>query len=149
MKRLLSFSLLLLMVLSLIPAEGFAVEEKIVVTFEDGSYITECIECMQSRAAGSKTGTKSYKYYNEDDVICWKFAVNGTFTYTGSTSQCTASSCDVTVYTSEWYTVSKSSGKSGNTASASVTMGRKLLGVTVATIPVSLTLTCDNNGNLS
>ena len=56
---------------------------------------------------------------------------------------------NVTIYDSSWYTVSKSASKSGNTATGSVIMGDTANGVTVKRVPVSLTLTCDANGNLS
>ena len=67
----------------------------------------------------------------------------------GSKATCTSSSIDVTIYDSEWYVIVKSAGKSENIARGSVTIGKKLLGVTVSQHPVSLTLTCDANGNLS
>ena len=79
----------------------------------------------------------------------WKATLSGSFTYTGSSATCTSSSVDVTVYDSSWYTISKSSNKSGSKATASVTMGEKLAGVTVTKVPISLAMTCDKNGNLS
>lgn len=40
-------------------------------------------------------------------------------------------------------------GKSGNTATADLVMGRKFLGITVQKETLNMTLTCDANGNLS
>lgn len=39
--------------------------------------------------------------------------------------------------------------KSGAVASASVTMGQIVMGITVSQTSYQLTLTCDKNGNLS
>lgn len=151
MKRIISLCLLIVFFSTIIPTYGFAVNEEdgIVSYFEDGSYLVETIVEMQSRASGSKAGTKSTTYYSQDGTAQWKVTLTGTFTYTGASATCTGSSCNVTIYNSEWYTISKNATKSGNTASASVTMGKKLLGVTVSQIPANISLKCDANGNLS
>ena len=102
-----------------------------------------------SRSSGTKSGRATYNYYDSNGARGWTAVLNGTFTYTGSSATCTASNCNITIYDSAWYTVSKSASKSGNSATAAVTMGKKLLGVTVTRVPVDLILTCDANGNLS
>lgn len=121
------------------------------VYFDDGSYMT--VEVTRAvRASGSVTGSKPYTYYNSSynssGVVQWQAVLTGSFTYTGSSATCTASSVDVTVYDSAWKVISKSASKSENTATASVSM-RKVVGVTVMTVPVSMSLSCDANGNLS
>ena len=117
--------------------------------FEDGSYLKESIQVYEMRASGTKTGSKTQSYYDSNGNLDWKAVLTGTFTYTGASSECTSSICNVTIYDSEWYTVSKSATKSGNTASASVTMGQKLLGVTISKKTTTINLACDANGNLS
>lgn len=151
MKRVMTYILLLALFSSLLPINGYAAnyEERIVTVFEDGSYLTATVIEMQSRASGTKTGSKVSNYYAEDGTLLWRATLTGTFTYTGSGSTCTSSSCSVNIYNSAWYTISKSATKSGNTAYASVTMGKKLLGLTVSQIPASISLKCDANGNLS
>ena len=126
-----------------------ASDEVCVWYFDDGSYITETFSIIRSRASGSITGTKTRNYYDSEGTLDWKVDLTGSFTYTGTSATCTSSTCNVTIYGSSWYTVSKSSGKSGNTATASATMGEKLLGVTVRQVPVSLSISCDKDGNLS
>lgn len=138
------------MLISVVPVHGQAVEQEVnVIHFDDGSYIVETIDIAQSRASGTKTGTKSQTYYGSAGDSEWKAVLTGTFTYTGSSATCTSSSVDVTIYDSAWYVISKSASKSGNSANASVTMGEKLLGVTVTKVPTELSLQCDVNGNLS
>lgn len=126
-----------------------ASDEVCVWYFDDGSYITETFSIIRSRASGSITGTKTRNYYDSEGTLDWKIDITGSFTYTGTSAACTSSTCNVTIYDSSWYTVSKSSGKSGNTATASATMGEKILGVTVRQVPVSLSISCDKDGNLS
>ena len=126
-----------------------ASDEVCVWYFDDGSYITETFLIVQSRALGSITGTKTRNYYDSEGALDWKVVLTGSYSYTGSNATCTSSTCNVTIYDSSWYTVSKSSSKSGNTATASATMGEKLLGVTVRQVPVSLSISCDKDGNLS
>lgn len=152
MKRGIAVILLAVLFLTAIPVEGFASEvseEYIVACFEDGSYMTEQIHIFQSRASGTKSGTKNKTYYNGDGEAEWKVTISGTFTYTGSSAACTSASCSVTIYNSDWYTISKSASKSGSTATANVTMGEKLLGVKVDEVSTSVSLKCDANGNLS
>lgn len=147
MKRVISCLLVVLLIASAVPLA--AAKDNNSVYFDDGSYITIDISVVKSRAAGSVSGSKTYTYHDSDGTSAWKAVLSGTFSYTGSTSTCTASSCNVTIYDSAWYTVSKSASKSGNSATAAVTMGKKLLGVTITKVPVNMVLTCDANGNLS
>lgn len=151
MKRLISLALLMIL-LSTLPLNTLAAErydEQMTTYFEDGSYLVETIEEHEMRASGTKSGSKTKTFYDSNSEIKWKTVLNGTFTYSGTSSTCTSSNCNVTIYSSEWYTVSKSATKSGNTANASVTMGEKLLGVTVRKVSTNLSLSCDANGNLS
>jgi len=148
MKRVLSLVLAAILVIGVLPICGNAVEIE-TIYYEDGSYATIEITTYGMRASGSKSGTKTFNYYNNSDVRQWKAVLTGSFSYTGSSATCTSSSMDVTIYDSNCYVYSKSASKSGNTASGSATVGEKLLGVTVSTVPVSLTLKCDANGNLS
>ena len=152
MKRFVSLILLAVLVISVVPIKCFALEnegEFIIERFEDGSYMTERIITNHSRASGTKTGSKEKIYYDASGNADWKATVTGTFTYTGGSSACTTASCSVTIYDSAWYSISKSASKSGNTATANVAMGEKLLGVKVNEVSTSVSLKCDANGNLS
>jgi len=148
MKRMLSCVLVAILVIGVLPICGNASEVE-TICFEDGSYATVEVVCYGTRASGSVTGNKNYSYYDRNSVKQWKATLTGSFTYTGSSSTCTSSDINVTIYNSDWYVYSKSASKSGNTASGSATVAEKLLGVTITTVPVSLTLKCDANGNLS
>lgn len=151
-KRIVSVLLLVFLLLSLLPVMCMAETEsgeRTVAWFDDGSYMTETVTESPMRASGSKTGTKTRTYYSSRGTALWKVTLTGSFTFTGTSATCTSSSCSATMYDSSWYVISKSSEKSGNTANASATIGEKVLGVTVSRVPVSLTLSCDVNGNLT
>ncbi len=149
-KKLLCMVVLAMIIPILITSASAVCDDKTVVKYyDDGSYLTEEINEYTVRASGSKTGSKSHTYYNSDDTALWKVTLTGKFTYTGSTSSCTSSSISSTMYDSAWYTISKSASKSGKKATGTASIGEKLLGVTVRTIPVNLSLSCDANGKLS
>lgn len=148
MRRTISYLLTVLLIVSCMTFAASA-EETDVIAFEDGSYFTVSIEEIGTRASGTKTAAKTYTYHSDSGTAVWKAVLTGTFTYTGSNSTCTASSCDVTIYDSDWHVISKSASKSGNSATASVTMGYRVLGITTSKKTASLRLSCDANGNLS
>lgn len=152
MTRRVSCILLSIMLILLIPFNCLATENDEVgnvIYFDDGSYMVEQIFVIQSRASGTVTGDKIDTYYSSNGTALWKAVLTGSFTYSGTSSTCTSSSVSVTIYDNDWYTISKSASKSGNAATSSVTMGCKMLGVTVNKEYSNLTLTCDKDGNLS
>ena len=149
MKKYVSYILIVALLLSMIPMNTFANENMEVFYFEDGSYMTIEIISADTRATNTKSGSKVANYYSEDGSLDWRATLSGSFTYTGSSATCTSSSISVSISNSAWYTISKSASKSGASATGSVAMGKKLLGVTVSQIAKNLTLTCDRNGKLS
>lgn len=150
MKRVVCIICTLMLFVNIIPVLGSATERgSDIITFEDGSYILISVAEQGIRATSSKSGTKTYTYYDSTGVMKWKAVLSGTFAYNGYSATCALSSCDVTIYDSDWYVVSKSAGKTGSSATGKVTMGYKVLGSTVDTYAVNLVLTCDVNGNLS
>ena len=153
MKKLSKIILALFLILALLPFSAFATTEtphfENVIYFDDGSYMTVELSVMESRASGTKNGSKTYRYYANDGTEEWRAVLSGTFTYTGSSATCTASSCSVTITNTAWYTVSKTATKSGSNALGTVVMGRKVLGITIAKETYNMQITCDANGNLS
>lgn len=150
MKRIACFLLSAVLMLYCIPLFGNAAEcGREVIRFEDGSYIVVEVTNSGARASKSTNGSKTSTFYNRNNVAQWMAELKGSFTYDGSSATCTSASSSVTIYNSDWYTVSKNASKSGSTATGSFSMGRKLLGSTVETKNISLKLSCDKNGNLS
>ena len=146
MKRVVSVLMLVFFLFSALPMAGAAEtvsEERI--ELGDGYYLIA--ETFQSgtRASKSVSGSKPYTCYDSAGTALWKVTLYGTFTYTGSSATCTASSISTTIYDSSWSTGSKSASKSGNKATGSATMKKS----TVKSVPVSLSLSCSASGSLS
>lgn len=150
MRKITALILLAAILLSVTPVAAYGQENTTdIIYFNDGSYLTIAINDTYTRASGTKTAGKTYQYTDSEGVVAWKIQLTGSFAYTGSTSTCTSSSCNVSIYNAGWYVISKSASKSGASAIGDVTMGFKILGITTKKVPVSMTLTCDANGNLS
>jgi hypothetical protein len=151
MKKITRAIAILLLIAILPPMQVHAAEsEKTieVIYYEDGSYITIETYSLETRAAYSKTGQRVLTYRNSAGEELWEAVLRGSFTYDGSTSSCTSSSCTVTITNTSWYTISKVASKSGNTARVDLKMGRRLSGITIQEKVFVITLSCDANGNL-
>lgn len=153
MKKFFSLLLTILLLLTLLPVSSLATAEpentEHIIYFGDGSYITIELTQLDSRASGTKRGSKTYTYRDSDGAEQWRAVLSGTFTYTGSSASCTAVSCSVTITDTDWYEKSKTTNKSGGSALCELTMGRKFLGITIDTETINMRITCDANGNLS
>ena len=115
----------------------------------DGYYLIA--ETFQSgvRASKSVSGSKPYTCYDGAGTALWKVTLYGTFTYTGSSATCTASSISTTIYENSWSTGSKSASKSGSKATGSANIKQTKNGLTAKSVPVSLSLSCSASGTLS
>ena len=150
MKRVICFAVITVMMFGMFPVYTTAAETDMKTDyFDDGSYMTIELITHGSRASGSVTGSKKSTYYGGDGSTAWVATLTGTFSYTGSSATCTSSNMDITIYVSAWYTISKSATKSSNTANGNATVGLKNAGITVSRVPVTLTIACDANGNLT
>ena len=150
-KKILSLLTACLLVVCLLPVQVLAAEREETVTYyADGSYTVTTVEkYLTARASGTVTGNETKNYYSSSNKLQWKAVLNATFTYTGSSATCTkVNSLNVTIYDSAWSVGSKSTSKSGNTAYGYLTMNGAIIGGTQG-VPVTLTLSCDKNGNLS
>ena len=117
----------------------------------DGSYILITVsQKVVSTRSYRTSGTKTYSGINKDGVVMWQFMVHGSFTFSpGVNSTCTSVSHSYKISDSAWQYDSGSSHKYGNRAIGNGKFIRKILFVTVETRECEVTLTCDNNGNLS
>lgn len=153
MKKFCCFVTFVLLLALFVPANVQAAEAtkqaEEVIYLDNGYYITVELTEIESRATNTKSGSKTYICRDSSGSEEWRIVLSGTFTYTGSSSTCTDSRCVVTVTDTDWYLISKSAGKSGSSATATVTMGRKFMGVQLEEETTNLTLTCDKNGKLS
>lgn len=150
MKRLLTLLVTICLLFSL-PFHSSAASDtdKNIIYLNDGYYIIVTTESIDTRATNTKSGSRSFDCYNSNNELEWKAVLSGTFTYNGTSATCTASSCNTTIYNTNWYEISNTASKSGSTASATVTMGRKFLGITIEKETHTISLSCDKNGVLS
>lgn len=150
--RIISLLLALILLFAYAPGYAYAAEaseSSQIIELENGYYLVISVHETAFRVANTKTGTKTYSFFADDGTLEWQAVLKGTFTYNGTIATCTASSCTVTVYADNWYEISKTASKNGGTATATVTMGRTFLGITIAQNDYSMTLTCHKDGNLT
>lgn len=118
--------------------------------FDDGTMlVTSITEELTNRSSGTKSAHKSQYYCDSNGNKLWSVTVSGTFTYTGSSSKCTKASVNTTVYNSDWKITNSTASHSGNSATATATAKKYYLSTIISTKPLSVTLSCDKNGNLS
>lgn len=160
MKKILSVILTVVLLVMTFSIVAVSAENEVVVSREtiynsDGSYteivITERVSNIMPRAETyTKSGSKRYNYRNSNGSILWTFTLNGTFTVrAGVSATCTNASYSTSNIASGWSLDSASTGKSANKAIGNATFKYKVLLVTTKTENISVTLSCDGNGNLS
>ena len=116
-------------------------------------YYDEVIEVINtyqiSKATKTTTGKKTAYIKNSSGTVLWSVTVEGTFTYTGSSSKCTNSTVSASSKDSRWKITSKSSSKSGSTAKATASAKYYFNGDVIETLTKTVTLTCSPKGVLS
>ncbi len=101
------------------------------------------------RASGTKTGTKTLKIENSNGDTIATFKLTASFRYSPSSVSCTSASYSTDISDSRWNFTDASAWKSGANAYGEFTIERKILGIPLDKISKTITLTCDNQGNLS
>lgn len=151
MKRIIAFSIAMLLFFSIFEMRAFAdswCDDRI--DLGNGYYlIAEEIIVKRQRTSGSVSGRKPYTCYDSSGTALWKVELSGSFTYNGSTATCTASSVSTTVYDSSWSVGTKSAQKADNQAIGSATMNKRSVGVIIKSVPVSLSISCSASGDLN
>ena len=160
MKNHLSFlAIILLLTISLWPAHITHAKDDAftkVIYNTDGSYITietvvnnPILDITNTRSSYSKTVSKTFTYYNSDNVAEWDVVLTATFTYDNITSQCISSSATHHTYDSSWSCTSLLPGKAGNAAWANFTFVQKILFITYNTYTGSVSISCSADGTIS
>ena len=150
--RLFTVAIVMILMVGLIPCNALAtnkIDGTEIIWLEDGSYLEISIEKLPARGASTVSGSKKYTCYASDNSKLWEAKLTATFNYSGAWYTCSVANCNVTIYDNNWYVVSNNTIRSSNNAQTNLTMGRKVLGVTVEQRQYTIKLTCDNNGNLS
>lgn len=151
----LSFFLLAMMFCFSVPFSAFAQiqtqPETEVQYFEDGSYLViKTQEDISLFASGTKSKSKTGYYYDGDNnELRWSVTLNATFSYTGSSATCTKASTSYKIYDSAWKVKEANATRSGRTATGDFLVKKYWLGIITKTVPLTITISCDNNGNIS
>ncbi len=164
MKRALSLAIIAILLMNILSVSTFAVSGSSIESpidlgaaenieyFSDGSYLITTIEPVDGisqMSTSTKSGSKSYRYYNSKDVQQWVVTIIGTFSYNGSSATCTNSRTSYTVYNSKWKVKNATATKSGNKAIGNFTVKYYFTGIPTKTIERTVTLSCSATGVLS
>ena len=93
-------------------------------------------------------GSKVYTYYSSDGKPLWQATIQGQFRRTPTGVRCVETVCNVEIFDSRWYIVSKDTAAYGPRATGEVVMGRRFLGIPVDQETVRMSLNSDWYGTL-
>ena len=125
---------------------------------DDGGYIAiELVtygkkQCGEDRSLTSYTvnGDKNVSKYNSSNELIWRYTLYGTFSVeNGVSAACTNASYDTVVNASSWSFSDCAATASGNTAYGVGTVKNKFLFITLETVEIDISISCDVYGNLS
>ena len=124
-----------------------------IVYFDDGSYIETTLTIEESNistlASNTISGSRKMIYKNSDGEAQWTAILKGTFTYTGSSATCTASSITYSISNDNWRITSATASKSGNKATGNIIAKYYFLFVPTKTVEAPIAITCSATGVLS
>lgn len=163
MKRLFLFILVAILLGTNIHAQVFAYSEESNIkesayNFDDGSYLIVTVEEINPNqsffaTSSTKTLSKTTTYYNSSDVAQCSLTVIASFSITsGKSVTCTGVRYETASYDDNWSVenVSTSYNNSSNSQSSGTASGnfiKRVLGIKINTVDVSVSVTCDCNGN--
>lgn len=154
MKKLISLTVVVMLLLSAIPAYASSIDSVTVNFLEDGYYTITVIEDVSdntivSRATNTTTKTKTTYVKNSAGTTLWYVRVTGTFTYGDGSARCTSATPSAASQHASWQVSNISGSKSGATAYASATGKQYLDGAVINTMDRTVSLTCSPTGQFS
>ena len=122
--------------------------------FEDGSSLEVILREDNILTRGTvfyKSGGKTLIFRDNNGDKMWEVNFNVTFKVNqGVSATCTEAYFTApTIYDSTWKYITSSTSKNGNKASGNITMKKYFMGLPIRTETPTVTVTCDNYGNLS
>lgn len=146
MKRVSSVCIIMLLMINAMVFPAAATDKTVgdIIYYEDGSYALVTF-CEDNLARSNTEKSKSYIYFNPFGQKCFSYTLYAVFTYDGITSRAISHDFGAAIYQQGWDIDSHSEYVSGNTAYGRATF----TGPDGQTRTVSLTLTCDKNGNVT
>lgn len=130
-----------------------------VVYLDNGSYLTITLISQNSSPLSLtsssstsfvKTGSKVVDCRDKNGDLEWQYTLYSEFSVVeGTSATCTSATYTQTIYRDDWSFSNGNATKSGNTAYGVGTFKRKVLFITVDTVNIDISISCDVYGNLS
>lgn len=124
------------------------------ITYDkNGGYFVETLDDYETPSAkvstysttSTKSKTKTVKYYNSNNTLCWSYTLKASFKVkSGISATYISSSASADIYKSTWSVAGENHSGSGNTATGNIKMK-----TSKTTITKTITIKCDKNGNFS
>ena len=146
MKKVISMFTAFLMVLCMaFPVFSAEKRDKTVLLFEDGSYLVIMLEADPQTRAAAPTASKSYTYYNSNDERQWIFMLRASFMYDGTNSEAISAEAAYTIVNRDWVLTDSDAYCQGAAAIGEAVFEHSTMGA----VPVTVTIRCDKNGNIT
>lgn len=146
MKKAISLLTAVLLVFCMaLPVMASDPSEETVLTFEDGSYLVVTLDTTPLTRTISPVAAKTYTYYNVDDERQWDYTLMAQFSYNGSTSSAIEAKSKTVIYNREWSQTYVDVYREGAYAYGEAVFEHSSDG----TVPITVTIYCDKNGNIS
>ncbi len=119
----------------------------------DYTYVTVLSTTSQENSQSATrqiiSGSKTKYAMDSSGKSIWSITVNATFSYNGSVATCVGAYHTTGVYMGGWSVTSSSTSVGIDSATASGTAERRVMGVVTESDFESVSIHCDPNGNIS
>lgn len=116
-----------------------------VITFENGSYMVITLEMDQYSRTLTPQVTKTYTYYNASDDRQWAYTLTAQFTYDGSSAEAIVAKPAAIIYNRDWVLTDSDAYCQGAAAIGEAVFEHSTMGA----VPITVTIRCDKNGNIT
>ena len=90
-----------------------------------------------------------YSYYDAKGTLLWEVTLTAVYTYNGLEATCTDARCSVEFFDDHFYLVSETASGTGDSACATVKIGKQVFGSSCGEETFDLSLSCTPEGNVS
>ena len=94
------------------------------------------------------TAERSTYYLDKSGEKQWEAILKAEFSYDELVSEAKDAKLTLTIYNPDWYEINRITMLNGNTATGTLELGYRFLGITVNTSSYSVKVSCDKDGNL-
>ena len=126
-----------------------------IINYDDGSYLIIEIDNsttnnIQNRSIITKTSTKTATKYDNKDEVVWVYSLHATFEIEiGRSAVCTSATYSVDIYDDSWKFSDGEAYTLNNIGYGKGKFKLKVLGITIQTVEIDLSLSSDIYSNIS